>query len=169
MNAIVVVQKLLTRWEKSGRAHPIATLRNNLPSALELPSTLLVGPVAYHSVEFDHRIDFVPRTTHDETRTAPPQHDCGLSVSLEDDRLLASFQWEQACGYPRRNAGLSTRLFDLAVGEFGRLIHNGRFTPEYSWTYQQVIVNVGLFEPATAASFLNSQPKAEADLRADLW
>lgn len=50
-----------------------------------------------------------------------------------------------------------------------RLIHNGRFTPEYSWTYQQVIVNVGLFATATVASFINAQPNALADLRADLW
>ena len=169
MNAVIVVQTLLTRWEKSGRAHPVASVRNRLPSALELPAAILVGPVAYHSVTFDQRSNFAPRTTHDETRASPPQHDCGLSIAIERGRLLASFQWEQDCGAPRRNAGLSTPLFDLAVGEFGRLVHNGRFTPEYSWTYQQVIVNVGLFAPATVASFLDSQPNAQADLRADLW
>ena len=52
MNAVVVVQKLLTRWEKSGRGHPIATMRANLPSALELPPLLLDGPVAYHCVTY---------------------------------------------------------------------------------------------------------------------
>jgi hypothetical protein len=169
MNAVVVIQRLLTRWEKSGRAHPVASARNSLPSALELPSAILGGPVAYHSVTFDQRANFVPRITHDETRASPPQHDCGLSVSIQDGRLLASFQWEQDCGAPRRNGGLSTRLFELPLGKSGRLVHNGRFTPEYSWTYQQVIVNVGLFAPATVASFLHSEPTALVDLRADLW
>ena len=83
MNAVIVVQTLLTRWEKSGRAHPVASVRNRLPSALELPAAILVGPVAYHSVTFDQRSNFAPRTTHDETRASPPQHDCGLSIAIE--------------------------------------------------------------------------------------
>ena len=169
MSAVVVVQRLLTRWEKSGRAHPVASVRNSLPTALELPSTILGGPVAYHAVAFDQRTNFAPRITHEETRAAPPRHDCGLSVSSQHGHLVASFQWAQDCGAPMRNAGLSKKLFDLAVGEFGRVVHNRRFAPEYSWTYQQVIVNVGLFEPATVGSFLDAQPVAEADLRADLW
>jgi hypothetical protein len=168
MSAVVVVQKLLTRWEKTGRGHPIATMRASLPSAMELPPGLLDGPVAYHSVTFDQRVDFAPSVAH-ERRANPPEHDCGLSLALHENRLSASFQWEQDCGAPRRNAGVPTRLFELAIGQFGRLIHNGRFTPEYSWTYQQVIVNIGLFAPATASSFLSTEPAMLADLRADLW
>lgn len=164
-----MVQKLLTRWEKTGRGHPVATVRSSLPSALELPSAILEGPVAYHAVTYDQRIDFVACVTHDEIRARPPQHDCGLWLALAGDRLSATFQWEKDCGAPRRNAGQRTRLFDLAIGQFGRLIHNGRFTPEYSWTYQQVIVNVGLFDPASVASFLDREPDVQADLRADLW
>lgn len=169
MSAVVVVQKLLTRWEKAGRGHPVAAIRASLPSALELPPILLDGPVAYHSVTFDQRVDFAPSVTHDQRRATPPERDCGLSLTLDNNRLSASFQWEPDCGAPRRNAGVRMRLFELEVGEFGRLIHNGRFTPEYSWTYQQVIVNVGLFAPATVSSFLDAQPNMLADLRADLW
>lgn len=169
MSAVVVVQRLVTRWEKSGRGHPAASRRAKLPTALELPRSLFDGPVVYHSVTFDQGLDFEPRVTHAETRTTHPQHDCGLSLTLGGNRLVASFQWEQDCGAPRRIAGVPTSLFELGLGEFGRLIHNGRFTPEYSWTYQQVIVNIGLLAAPTTSWFVDSEPNLVADLRADLW
>ena len=119
MSTVVVVQKLLRRWEKTGRGHPVASVRANLPSALELPPVLLDGPVAYHSIIFDQRVEFAPLVSHHEKRVNLPEHGCGLSLVFDESHLCASFQWAQDCGAPRRNAGVPTRLFELAVGEFG--------------------------------------------------
>jgi len=168
MNPVIAVQKLVVRWDKSGRGHPIASVRSALPSALELPVMLLDGPVAYHCVSFAQMDAFAPTVTTSERRATPVERDLGLSLHFEKDRLAVTYQWEHDCGAPRRKDGQSARLFDLRLGEVGRLIHNGRFSPEYSWTYQQVVFNVGIFTGPSVSVFLDL-PYKEADLRAELW
>jgi hypothetical protein len=120
-----------------------------------------------HEVSFHEFRNIEPKTIRCESMTEIPTTEVDLVLRLNFGRLVAEYRWERSCGAPERPLRPIPTL-EIAGGQWGRLILNGRFAPERTWTYQGTIFNIGIPEDPDGDPFPDA-PAAVADARADLW
>lgn len=70
-------------------------------------------------------------------------------------------------GLPLRAAAKAD--LELAVGEWGRVLYNGRFSTDEGGWYQKTVVNVGCFDEARAGAFVSTRPLYTIDRMVSLW
>jgi hypothetical protein len=70
-----------------------------------------------------------------------------------------------ACGAPERDLVPPRWLMELRRGDYGRVLHNGRFSGEGDWSYQQIVFNVAIADVVASDLFMRAAPTVTADLR----
>ncbi|HEX8171961.1 MAG TPA: hypothetical protein VF824_15600 [Thermoanaerobaculia bacterium] len=164
----IVIQEIVTIWTEESRGGEGARLRNAVASVLPLPASLqrIAHGVVYHSVSCHERNAFAPRDEIAGVLPSVPERLRCLRLEEEEELLVVLYQWESACGAPRRDEQPPQRIAQVHRGELVRVVYNGRFSGEDFWWYQQVVTNVAFgIEPATLVA---QAVKRTVDLRAAL-
>lgn len=165
MHLQVVLQSITTVWTKASRGAPNATRRNSTPLALELPAfpaPIFEEELLLHSITYNERDSFRYPDGKWEAQSLkkPYRIDC-LVLTLQENQLLITIQWERAEGQPRRIIP-TRKTFLLQPSQWVRIAYNLR-TSSYSgqWIYKKRIFHIGLFEPsASLRTFVESEPIA---------
>jgi len=159
---MIVVQKIELVWTKRSRGGEGAQRRAALPLAFELPA-FPAGDAAYHALLSHEHQGFEPRDL--ERRPSLPERDACVLFERRGDGIRVGYQWSGVCGAPRR-AQVSPRwLMELRLGDYGRVLHNGRFSGENYWWYEQIVFNVAVAAEVTSDLFTRIAPSVTADLR----
>jgi len=163
---VLVVQRVVTTWTKESRGGPEAARRSATPSALPLP----VMPAAesgavVHFVTLAEQRAFAPTEEAAVCQFADlPRFVPELELRADGDDLQIRFVWGGPVGAPERARGAVTRL---RPGEWCRVLHNGRFPEESTWSYQSTVLNVA--NGASRLTFVETSPRVVDDHRAALW
>ena len=162
-SSVVVIQTIFTQWEKSARGGANAVLRNQVPDALNLPSSDVVpAPLFYvlHLVSYSNRNNFAePIRNTVQTSMVEPNHLRGITTSLASEILTVSYQYSTSQGAPERHAQKIEAL-NLSFGQWGRIEYNGRHSDMDNghWWYEKRVYNIGLFAAPSASAFTRSEP-----------
>ena len=159
---MIVVQKIKLAWTKASRGGEGAQRRAAVPLAFELPA-FPAGDAAYNAILCDERDGFAPRDM--ARQTSLPEHDACVLFEVRGDGVRVGYQWSPACGAPERDFAPPRWLMELHAGDYGRLLHNGRFSGEGNWSYQQIVFNVAVADVVASDLFTRAAPAVTADLR----
>lgn len=159
---MIVVQKITLVWTKRSRGGEGAQRRAAVPLAFELPA-FPAGDAAYHVLLSHEHSGFATRDV--ERRPSLPERDACVLFERRGDGLRVGYQWAGACGAPRRGAVSPRWLMELRLGDYGRVLHNGRFSGEDHWWYQQIVFNVAIADVVASDLFTRVAPTVTADLR----
>lgn len=168
---LVAIQIVFTRWDKASRGGLRATLRNQVPEAVELllPDAPIVEPsFVVHTSK--HVIDHVPVDTYVPKRAlqvfpVAEIFTCGsISVRLIEDRVHVDYQWSHAAGMPERYPGKNVLI--LEKDQWGQVRYNERHSAYYTrgcfdmsdWWYEKWVFNIGFFSALEPRIFLDSKP-----------
>ncbi len=171
----VVVQILITEWNKSGRGGPPAVERAKIPLGLLVPHHEL-------SNEENAIVHQVTWRTWKENATLEPTCQGALirdrlydikavRLQIEEDQLLV--RWTASnVGMPERSFLEGKNERRLKDGQWVRVRWNGRFTDQDTgnWWYEAVTANISYFRSRRPESnlFLYTQPDCEIDRMAKL-
>jgi hypothetical protein len=165
-DSLIVVQVILSAWDKAYRGGEGATIRNRVPEALELPlSVQSMAEPSYIVHRSKHGFGDAPvycRLRGEPLEIAPTANkpftcDC-ISAGLIKDRLHVDYTWSCAGGAPRRNSRRNVLV--LERGQWGRVLYNGRH-PTIStgeWWYEKWVFNIGFFAELDPRVFLDTVP-----------
>jgi len=159
---MIVVQKIKVVWTKASRGGEGARRRAAVPLAFELPA-FPAGDAAYHAMFCEERDGFAPRDV--ERKTSLPEHSACVLFEVRGDGIRIGYQWSPACGAPERDLVPPRWLMELRRGDYGRVLHNGRFSGEGDWWYQQIVFNVAIADVVASDLFMRAAPTVTADLR----
>ncbi len=162
------IQIISTHWTKASRGEPAASQRAAVPLALPLPG-MLTGPtqVIYHRVTYRESSGFKPHVVDETVLDTLPERDVGVELHATAEGLSVAYRWERACGAPPRDIMVIGPTLRLRPGQWGRLVHNGRFAWEDTWAYQQIVFNVGALRHS--AQFVEELPDKEQRVVRALW
>ncbi|GAB5407292.1 MAG: hypothetical protein Aurels2KO_55230 [Aureliella sp.] len=157
--AHILIQYVQTVWTKSSRGGDAARVRNAVPDALALPSTIRDAPFVLHHARFVERDNFI-QTDRFCSGT------CFSDLSLDDLKLILAP--DSVTVRFRRNGNNTARtiphpftdVFTLAESQWGRLTYNGRFTAwnTGNWWYEKSVVNIGWFANIDFQQFVKTAP-----------
>ena len=164
---MILLQILETRWSKRSRGAPLASRRNATPEALPLPGQALQpAPVFCHRVRFDEEGRFVGKVIEELALEALPKSRASVHFRPSAAELALSFRWSSLVGAPERPHGTTIRL---RLGQWCRLLHNGRYGWDNPWSYQGTVINVAFVARPSLDLFTSTPPDATSDHRRDLW
>jgi len=174
--SIVIIQRISTTWTKQSRGSPGAIKRNATPEALKLPLEELPREgcsFIEHGSSFHERSGFEdprPSIVFENFSLERPMRLGGVLLQREAGRVRVSWDYDSAdVGMPLRQQKKND-VFELALNQWGRVTYNGRFNGEGEiWWYRKTVLNVGLFEKATASVFVGSVPDVIVDKTASLY
>ncbi|GHO79225.1 hypothetical protein KSD_69960 [Ktedonobacter sp. SOSP1-85] len=170
---LIVIQSICTNWTKASRGGTNASARSHTPQALELPafpSPVFKEEVFLHEVVYGEHNHFQhPREKWEQLEFAHPfRLDC-LALTLQENLLQMTVEWERAEGVPRRFA-LARTAWSLPVHQWVRIAYNLRLSLSDQWVYKKRVVNVGLFEPGSSLKmFVEREPTHTYEDFAQLW
>ena len=161
-STVVIVQAICTHWGKSERGGASAVLRNRVPETLAFPCYESVSdPLFYviHQVYYGSRNGFTePTKSTLEVSTTEPANIGGIFPKVESDRLKVFHQYDRSQGAPER-FGQKIEALSLSLGQWGRILYNGRHTDtDGHWYYEKRVYNVGLFAHSTSPKFTQTEP-----------
>jgi hypothetical protein len=160
---MVIVQRVVVRWTKKGRAADQARRRSEIPAAFELP-TLPEEPLAFHDVLADEAAGYAPVAA--VSGQSLPALVAGLRFQEDADRVAVTRRQLWAA-FPRDRG--PARLFLLDPGERARYWANFRFSGSSTdWYYEQWTVNIA-GGPRRADLFLDDRFDRERDDRVSLY
>jgi hypothetical protein len=170
----VLVQRIKTVWTKKSRGGRLASLRNAVPEALAVPFEGRRGAAGFviHEVVYHEADEFGGPLSVSLKEFAGDRLEVGcVTVRLSGDDVVVEYLHSYGGGAPvrRGRGGLAPpRSFALGRGQFGRVIHNGRFSGD-EWWYEKVVVNVGGRGRQSPAAFTRGGPAFVIDDTAALW
>ena len=160
-NLIIAIQAISTKWEKPARGGANAVLRNRVPEALKVPEFSASDvPVSYmiHSVSYGVRNNFAePIESGVSVSAVAPDHLHGVTLDFANDALTVSYQYNASHGAPGRHSR-KTEALNLSLGQWGRILHNGRCSWEDYWWYEKHVYNIGLFPDPFRSAFIQTKP-----------
>jgi hypothetical protein len=159
---LVLIQSICTIWTKASRGGASATARNGTPDALPLPPLVFPVPVdalLLHEVTYTERDHFQHPVEKLEPceQTDPFWYDC-LQLSLKNQALTVTLEWERSEGVPRRPA-FPRIAWSLQPGQWGRVIYNLRHAGEDHWIYKKYAISIGLLHSYSPRIFLETGPR----------
>lgn len=163
---MIVVQRITVQWTRASRGMPGAGIRNNLPTAMRLPTgDGDYGGFLVHEVVFSEAQSFAPQEKllrHDDLK-----HYWKLTFAEEDGKVPVRFDycWHRH-GAPKRRGH---RLFALAPGQTGWMAINGRHAYYDGVSYSCNYVSVGNVEKISPDLFLATNPVRRVDKRDQLF
>jgi hypothetical protein len=168
----VIIQSICTTWTKTSRGGTGATRRNSTPDAYTLPdSALHISNAVFllHTVNYREQNDFQQpgETVEQKERSNPFRYNC-LKLSLTEDILDVTLEWERSEGAPKRHAFPRTG-FCVQNGQWGRVLYNLRAAWEGNWVYKKHVLNIGLFPRSAPGIFLEGVPVHIYRDMAQLW
>jgi hypothetical protein len=148
----VVVQLVTVSWSKRSRGGEAARLRAALPEAYPIHRTLFGNRWGLHQVAMYEPAGFQPRERTEVDDVV--KNVVGVTLELQHDGLHVQFVWTPDVGVPPRRP--RSRPFVLRPGEWGRVVHNGRFVDfdTGGWYYRKQVVNVALLARFAPRIFL---------------
>jgi hypothetical protein len=172
MGHIVIVQHIHTHWTKASRGGENARIRNGVPEAAKVPVQRIAAGnlnLIYHVLQYWEADGY--RQPREEIRINPTVRPLAIGCVTIDhttEEVIATFRYDQGCaGAPDR--GWARKTLHLAVGEWGQIVYNGRFTGEDYWWYENTVVNVGLVERLTPGLFTRQEPNCRFSAMAELY
>lgn len=159
-------------WTKASRGGANAQTRNGTPNAFALPALAFPLPVdrfLLHQVTYTERDHFQhPRETLELCeQTDPFWYDC-LQLSLKNQALTVTLEWERSEGVPRRPT-FPRIVWSFQPGQWGRVIYNFRYAGEDHWIYKKYAISIGLLHPSSPSIFLEAEPTHSYRDMAQLW
>src|ERR1019366_1341576 len=157
----VIIQCICTTWTKTSRGGVGATRRNSTPDAYLLPESILhMSDTAFilHKVDSREQNNFQQpgETIEQKERSNPFRYNC-LKLSLTENVLDITLEWERSEGVPRRHAFPHTG-FCVQNGQWGRVMYNLRAAWAGNWVYKKHVLNIGFFPRSSSGIFLESVP-----------
>ncbi|HEX8500186.1 MAG TPA: hypothetical protein VF659_06295 [Pyrinomonadaceae bacterium] len=175
---MILVQHITSSWSKASRGGPSAARRNAVPEALPLPDAAVGkrgNAILRHSASYREDNDFSSPSHDSLTAEGAGVIRVGcVSVEPLGGGARVAFDYDlRAAGMPPRGAhprASAKADFELAAGEWGRVLYNGRFSSdEGGWWYQKTVVNVGCYDEVRAEAFVSARPLYTIDRMANLW
>ena len=175
---MILVQHVTSSWSKASRGGPSAARRNAVPEALLLPKAAVGkrgNALIQHTASYGEDNDFVSPSHDSLTAESAGVIRIGcVRVEPLDGGARVAFEYDfRVAGMPPRDAHQMAKAradFELAVGEWGRVLYNGRFSSdEGGWGYQKTVVNVGCHDEVQAEAFVSTRPLYTIDRMASLW
>ena len=78
-----------------------------------------------------------------------------MVITHNEEAVSATFAYTQDCGGAPVRINYPRKVPTLALGEWGRILYNGRFSSdEGNWRYQKVVFNIGYFDALKSNTFL---------------
>jgi hypothetical protein len=172
---MIVLQHIVTRWEKDARGGAAAVRRNSVKEAypIRLAREQRAGArFVIQTIHFgaDGEYGKSRETLFIEEEVPQPIGAGCADVTWTDEELSAAFTWNRFCGgAPER--GWARKTLVIRVGEWGQIVYNGRFSEGYDsyWRYEKHVVNVGWFEEWDSRAFVRGEPTHRFEAMADLW
>jgi hypothetical protein len=168
--SIVVIQHIVTKWDKSARGGENAVQRNAVPEAAKLSVAQWEGrgiEVLQQSLYYrwDRSVDPIERIT-----TNPPARPIRIGcvvVEVAGEEVTAEFRYDRGCGgAPER--GWARKTMRVSQEMWVQMVYNGRFTGEDYWWYEKHVVNVGLFERLSSGLFTRCAPATRFEAMGEL-
>jgi hypothetical protein len=172
---VIVVQQIHVVWTKQSRGGHGAQRRAAVPDRFPPPATATATAVpaatsglvqrvrATEEQGFRAEVCVQPYPSVEEIGLG----DVGLVIVGEQLRVVRLADTRPAVGFPPR--GYERRLFELAVGQWGRVRANARHVAENHWWYEQVTTNIAFLGDGQAlAQAFVSAPTVEVDQRVAL-
>jgi hypothetical protein len=175
---MILVQHIISSWSKASRGGPSAVLRNAVPEALPLPNVAVNkrgNALIQHTASYGEGNDFAAPSHDSLTAESAGVIRIGcVRVEPLDGGARVAFEYDfRVAGMPPRDThprAWAKADFGLAVGEWGRVLYNGRFpSDEGGWWYQKTVVNVGCYDAVRADVFVSTRPLYTTDRMARLW
>jgi hypothetical protein len=151
----IILQCITTTWESGS---PSATATAFELTAIPNENELLEHNVSLYQLDAWTKPRERSRQTTLQNRTVRD----GLLLEVMNDVLQATYTYSPNIGKPERNNPLQ---FELQVGQWARVIHNGIHTDAFEkkvW-YSNVIWNIAHVLEFDAQVFIGSQPKVQHD------
>ena len=166
---LLVVQEIIVTWTKKSRGGAMAAQRNAIPEAFPLPS---VPDIKYSSALVHNKVTFYKGAHHHITVEALLQKNvywgC-TSAYWDGTHIVVTFSYNRNCGGAPDRIAFPRKVLTLALGTWGRVRHNGRFSGiEGQWTYQKTVLNIGYFDNLTENVFLTKPQRVFSEM-ADVW
>lgn len=161
---MIVIQEIKVRWSKESRSGAAAAQRQATPSAWALPERPLGSFGLHQELVFEESCHF--QFTQARVLDITDEHRHYLAGCVQVHReppvvIVMYCYYEEAGGAPERTHH-PRQVLQLNVGEWGRVIYNGRFTNSRptggAWLYQQVTVNIAHLQHYEPQTFLDGQP-----------
>jgi hypothetical protein len=175
---MILVQHIICSWSKASRGGPSAARRNAVPEALPLPDAG-VGKrgdaLIQHTASYGEGNDFASPSRDSFTAESAGVISIGcVRVEPLGGGARVAFEYDfRRAGMPPRETHPRAQTktdFELGVGEWGRVLYNGRFSSdEGGWWYQKTVVNVGCYDEVQAGVFVSTPPLYTVDRMASLW
>lgn len=169
----IILQQIIVRWTKQSRGGANATKRNAVADAfpLDIPAHDFPFALVHHQLNFNEDSNFEsPEITINVEPMHPPTSISDLACmkfDIQAERVIMQPLETMAClGAPPRN--LEFKRIQLAVGQWGRLMLNGRFGFANAWSYQKSVTNIAFVEAIDHNIFLG-EPDQFIQMMADLW
>ena len=160
--AHILIQHVHTLWTKQSRGGDAARVRNAVPDALTLPSTIRDAPFVLHHAQFVERDGFVQTDT---VRSGAHFGDLSLNdleLTLAADSLTVRYH-RNGNNAARTTPQPFTDIFSLSESQWGRLTYNGRFTAwnTGNWWYEKSVFNIGWFADFDSQRFVDTDPTCD--------
>jgi len=165
---VIVVQRILIRWNRRQRDGADRERRARLPRAVPLPPAALDARASCvrHFVTHE-RVGSKPveQVEADELLCVRRTGANSITLLERDGLLEVSFVLGDE-GAPQRQA---PPKLALAVGTWGRARYNGRILGFDNPWYEEKTINIAYQLPLTRGLFTKTEPAALLDAQVDLW
>lgn len=167
----LVVQDISMSWDKNSRGGKWAVLRNAVPDALPLKDIPVVdAPLTriFHYADYGSHTKYQKPGMRITAEAIVPEkwfHFPCTEVRVTDGQAVVEYSFRvDEGGMPDRYA--YTRTYTLSVGDWMRIMFNGRFTDRDNrqWWWQKTILNIGLFEHVERKAFLGQPMRTCNDM-----
>ena len=147
-------------------------MRSRLPSVLPLPYVPAPESSGYGGTFLNHEATFSDEDDFAHAHETVEWKSFGIQrrYFAENVRLVpeqAMLRVEYAHGWyqgaPTRSE-TPRQVMELALGEWGQVVHNGRFGGYSDWSYRQITLNVGLLEVDDLQPFKRKPDRRFEDL-----
>jgi hypothetical protein len=170
---ILLAQVIIVSWTKATRGKQGAELRKAIPQEMPLAEDILEVPegaitqriICRQSDRFTPHLLDLRIEPHREILRLP-----GVECTQTSEGIHVEFVYEdESVGMPLRRPW-RTNVAMLKVGQWCKVIHNGRFSDfESHWYYCQSTINVGLFRTPVLDGFATRIPVKIYTNQAFLW
>ncbi len=169
-----IVQEISVIWTKDSRGGKNASLRNAVPLALplvNLPSVTGDDLTVIHAKSIYHENEQfkppTPQITAKPVSAGSKLYFPGIRIKFAPQNAEITYTYSStAVGAPTRYP--ASKTVTINMGEWARVMFNGRFGWDAEWSYKQTVLNIGMCENVERGAFLGEPPHIIRDM-ADLW
>jgi hypothetical protein len=182
VHPILMVQIISTSWRQDQSGGKQATIRNQSPEALKLPSLadpLFSAPLSEPTFVVDKPRHILQcggrwvRYPTEELLLQSAREDLlcdAIRVEFREGGLHVNLEWGPGCGMPRRHS--IPDMLVMRPGQWARIRYNSRTSALYydgTWVYQKWVFNIGVFNEIKPRVFIDSEPKKICSLMKEMW